>query len=87
MGFAGGADRKWDDGAGIKQALGQAGRGLRRIGARPWEWAKLHQGRAKMITERLETRVDTGILSMRASTRVEDVAGCADVAGKRQRKG
>lgn len=40
-----------------------------------------------MITERLETRVDTGIMSMRAGMRVEDVAGCADVAGKRQGKG
>lgn len=58
-----GADRKWDDGAGIKQALGQAGRGLRRIGARRGEWAKLHQGRAKMIRERPETLVDAGISS------------------------
>lgn len=86
-GLVGGADRKWDDGAGIKQALGQAGRGLRGIGARLWKWTKPRQGCPKMITERPETRVDTGILSMRAGTRGEDVAGCADVAGKRQGKG
>lgn len=59
---------------------------MRGIGLRPGEWAKLHQGRAKMITERLETRAIAGILSRRAGAWVWEAAGWAGVAEKLRRK-